>query len=224
MAGARGDTLSLPSFGGAVTESFLDTVYNATSPDELSRAYDQWAQTYDTDMAEVGYRHPAVASALLTRHLPIGAAPILDAGAGTGLMGDLLGTLGYPVVDALDASPGMLAIARSKNAYRELHHAFLGQRLPFDDGRYAAAVSTGVFTAGHVGAEGIPDLCRVVLPGGPIVLTVKVTVWEDGFAAFLERSETDGAIRRLETTAEYLSMPSGEETSPCLGVVFSPTR
>jgi SAM-dependent methyltransferase len=207
-----------------VTESFLDTVYNATNPDELSRAYDQWAQTYDNDMAEVGYRHPTVATALLARYAPAGASPILDAGAGTGLIGELLGTLGYPVVDALDASPGMLEIARRKNAYRELHHGFLGQPLPFDDDRYAAAVSTGVFTAGHVGAEGIPELCRVVRPGGPIVLTVKLTVWEDGFAEALDRSQADGAIQRLEVTSQYLSMPAGEETSPCLGVVFSPSR
>jgi SAM-dependent methyltransferase len=207
-----------------VTESFLDTVYNATSPDELSAAYDQWARTYDNDMAEVGYRHPTMASALLTRYAPAGTSPILDAGAGTGLMGELLGTLGYPVVDALDASPGMLEIARRKNAYRELHHAFLGQPLPFADGRYAAAVSTGVFTAGHVGAEGIPELCRVVRAGGPIVLTVKVTVWEDGFAQFLDAREAEGTIRRLEVTPQYLSMPAGEETSPCLGVVFSPLR
>jgi SAM-dependent methyltransferase len=207
-----------------VTESFLDTVYNATNPEELSQAYDQWAQTYDNDMAEVGYRHPTVASALLARYAPIGTSPILDAGAGTGLMGELLGTLGYPVVDALDASPGMLEIARRKNTYRELHHAFLGQPLPFPDDSYGAAVSTGVFTAGHVGAEGIPELCRVVRPDGPIVLTVKLTVWEDGFAEFLDRCAADGSIRRLELTAQYLSMPAGEETSPCLGVVFTPTR
>lgn len=206
-----------------MTESFLDTVYSATNPDELSRAYDQWAQTYDDDMAEVGYRHPTVATALLARYAPVGTSPILDAGAGTGLIGELLGTLGYPDVDALDASPGMLAIAARKQVYRELHHAFLGPRLPFEDDRYAAAVSTGVFTAGHVGAEGIPELCRVVRPGGPIVLTVKVTVWESGIAEFLQRNEAGGLIRRLETTSEYLSMPQGEETSPCLGVVFCAT-
>jgi SAM-dependent methyltransferase len=206
-----------------VTESHLDTVYNATSPDELSQAYDQWAQSYDSDMAEVGYRHPAVALALLSRHVPRGTGPILDAGAGTGLIGELLGIVGYPVVDALDASPGMLELARAKSVYRELHHAYLGERLPFEDGRYAVAVSTGVFTAGHVGVEGLPELCRVVRADGHVVLTVKVTVWESGFADFLGRCENDGAIRLLETTQHYASMPAGVEVSPCLGVVFSPT-
>jgi len=201
-----------------VTESRLDAVYGAKTTDELSSAYDEWAESYDTDMGEVGYRHPSVALGLLTRHLPRGSSPILDAGAGTGLAGELLGTMGYPDVDALDASEGMLCIARSKNTYREFYHAFLGQPLPFQDDRYAAAISTGVFTAGHVGVEGLPELFRVVRPGGLIVLTVKVTVWEAGFEEYLRRSEEDEVIAVVEVTPSYASMPSGSETSPCVGV------
>ena len=202
-----------------MTQSRLDAVYGATSPDELSQAYDQWAQSYDDDMAEVGYRHPSVGLALLARHLPSGSSPVLDAGAGTGLVGELLGVMGYPEIDALDASEGMLEIARRKSVYRELHHAFLGQPLPFDDGRYAAAVSTGVFTAGHVGVEGLPELFRVVRPSGLIVLTVKVTIWHDGFESYLREREADATIELVEVTPNYASMPSGEETSPCVGVV-----
>ena len=203
-----------------MAESRLDAVYGATSAAELSSAYDDWADSYDADMAEVGYRHPAVALALLTRHLPIGSVPVLDAGAGTGLVGELLGTMGYPQVDALDASMGMLEVARGKNAYRELHHAFLGELLPFEDGKYVAAVSTGVFTAGHVGVEGLPELFRVVRPGGLLVLTVKGTLWESGFERYLARREIDGAIRLLEATPSYASMPAGATRSPCLGVVL----
>lgn len=204
-----------------MAESRLDAVYSATSPDELSKAYDKWADSYDSDMAEVGYRHPAVAFALLTRYLPAGSTPVLDAGAGTGLVGELLGTLGYPQVDALDGSPGMLEIARSKGAYRELHHAFLGEPLSFEDGRYAAAVSTGVFTTGHVGVEGLPELFRVVRADGLIVLTVKVTLWESGFSEHLHRCEADQIIRMLEVTPHYASMPAGSVTSPCVGVAFT---
>ncbi len=203
-----------------MAESKLDAVYGATSPTELASAYDEWAASYDSDMAEVGYRHPAVALALLTRHLPIGSAPILDAGAGTGLFGALLGIVGYPEVDALDASTGMLEVARSKNTYRELHHAFLGETLAFEDGKYAAIVSTGVFTAGHVGVEGLPELFRVTRPGGLIVLTVKMTLWESGFAEYLAQAEADGQIRTLDVTPSYASMPTGSVTSPCVGVVL----
>jgi predicted TPR repeat methyltransferase len=203
-----------------MAESRLEAVYGATSPEELSRAYDQWADSYDADMAEVGYRHPAVALGLLTRYLPAGSAPVLDAGAGTGLVGELLGTLGYPEIDALDASPGMLEIARSKKAYRELHHAFLGEPLAFEDGRYAAAVSTGVFTTGHVGVEGLPELFRVVRAGGLIVLSVKETLWESGLREYLSQCQGDGVLQMEEVTPSYASMPAGAVTSPCVGVAL----
>ena len=83
----------------------------------------------------------------------------------------------------------------SKGVYRQLHHAFLGQPLPFDDGRYAAAISTGTFTAGHVGVEGLPELFRVVRPGGLVVLSVKMTVWDDGFG-----DEVDGESARAPSS------------------------
>jgi predicted TPR repeat methyltransferase len=203
-----------------MTQSRLDAVYGATSRAQLQDAYDKWAESYDSDMSEVGYRHPSVALALLSRHLPAGAAPILDAGAGTGLVGELLGVLGYPEVDALDASEGMLAIAREKQVYRELRHAYLGEPLPFETNGYAAAVSTGVFTAGHVGVEGLPELFRVVRPSGLIILSVKVTVWQDGFEAYLKERADAATITLEEVTPAYESMPSGIETSPCLGVVM----
>ena len=205
-------------------QSRLDAVYHATTTEELSVAYDEWARSYDSDMALVGYRHPAVGVSLLVRHLPKDAGPLLDAGAGTGLVGELLAVLGYSDVDALDASEGMLEVARSKGVYRAFHHAFLGQPLPFEDGHYAAVISTGTFTAGHVGVEGLPELFRVVRPQGLIVLSVKVSVWDAGFGDEVASRERDGAIELVEVTPSYASMPSGEETSPCVGIVMRVLR
>lgn len=202
------------------TQSRLDAVYHATTTEELSQAYDEWAESYDTDMALVGYRHPGVGVSLIARYLAAGDGPVLDAGAGTGLVGELLTVLGYPDLEALDASEGMLEVAGSKGVYRQLHHAFLGQPLPLDAGRYAAAISTGTFTAGHVGIEGLPELFRVVRPAGLVVLSVKMTVWDDGFRAEVERRAREGTIELVEVTSAYASMPSGEETSPCVGVVM----
>ena len=80
-------------------------------------------------MAAAGYRHPSIGLGLIARHLPRGAQPLLDAGAGTGLLGDWLGILGYPHVEALDISRGMLAVAQRKGAYKALHLLAL-ERLP----------------------------------------------------------------------------------------------
>ncbi len=138
------------------------------------RIYDGWAETYDAEMAKAGYRHPSICLALLARHLPRGAAPLLDAGAGTGLIGEWLGIIGYPHVEALDLSEGMLAVAARKGDLQGAPPVWrLGGPLPFADGAFAGIISAGVFTTGHVGAEALDELIRICRPGGVIVLTVK---------------------------------------------------
>ena len=102
----------------------LDAVYAATSAAEIARTYDAWAATYDAEMAALGYRHPTICLALLARHLPPGG-PVLDAGAGTGLLGEWLKLTGYAPVEAVDLSPGMLAVAAAKGVYDRLEQGDL---------------------------------------------------------------------------------------------------
>ena len=71
-------------------DGHLGAVYAAKAPHEVAAVYDAWAQSYDLEMARAGYRHPSVGLALLSRHAPRGAGPVLDAGCGTGLLGDWL--------------------------------------------------------------------------------------------------------------------------------------
>lgn len=201
-------------------DGHLGTVYAATDPAEVAAAYNKWAETYDAEMAQSGYRHPSVCLALLARHLPRGAAPLLDAGVGTGMIGDWLGIVGYPDVEGLDISAGMLAVAARKGNYRALHRATLGQVLPFEDGYFAGIVSTGVFTTGHVGAEALPELMRICRKGGVMVITVKDTVWDAGFAAALTDLVAARQVVMLEETAPYVSMPGEAGTMPgrCVAV------
>lgn len=207
MAGGR--------HGGA-----LGAVYDAKAPEEVAALYDGWAATYDAEMAAAGYRHPSICLALIARHLPRGSAPLLDAGAGTGLVGEWLGIMGYPHVEALDISEGMLAQAKRKGAYKAFHRLALGGPLPFRDGHFAGIVSAGVFTTGHVGPEGLPELIRITAPGGVIVLTIKNTLWEQGFAGCIAELEGAGAVSRLEETQPYVSMPGEVGTVPSRGLVL----
>lgn len=200
-------------------DGHLGAVYGAGSPAEVAALYDAWAATYDAEMARAGYRHPAIGMALLARHLPRGAGPVLDAGAGTGLVGEWLGLIGYPRIEALDISEGMLAVARAKGVYTAFHCLALGGALPFADGAYAGVISTGVFTTGHVGAEALPELIRICRPGGVIVLTVKEALWAagpegTGVGAAVAGLVAAGRITVLETTAPYVSMPGEAGTSP----------
>lgn len=201
-------------------EGALGQVYSAKKPEEVAALYDRWADTYDAEMAAAGYRHPSIALALLARHLPRGATPVLDAGCGTGLVGEWLGIVGYPEIEGLDISAGMLERARAKGAYSKLHNLALGGPLPFADGHFAGIVSAGVFTTGHVGAEGLDELIRICRKGGAIVLTVKNTLWEGGFAARIAELEAQGMIARAEETEPYVSMPGEVGTVPSRAVVL----
>jgi len=167
------------------TGNHLDNVYASKSADEVAKGYDRWAETYDQDMGASGYRHPTICLALISRYIKTDHAAILDAGAGTGLIGEWLRIIGYRELVALDASDGML-----------------------DDDRFTGAVSAGVFTLGHVGPEGLDDLLRVVRRGGFIVLTVKDRLLaETDFRQHVDKLCGDGYCRLVEETPSYISIP-----------------
>lgn len=198
----------------------LGAVYQAKQPEEIAALYDRWADTYEAEMSAAGYRHPTICLALLARHLPRGAAPLLDAGCGTGLMGEWLGILGYPHVEGLDISEGMLAKATRKKVYAALHRLPIGTALPFADGHFAGIVSAGVFTSGHVGVEGLDELVRICRPGGAIVLTVKDTLWDAGFSDAVAALAARGLVSVAEETQPYVSMPNEPGTVPSRGLVL----
>jgi ubiquinone/menaquinone biosynthesis C-methylase UbiE len=201
-------------------EGLLGEVYKSTSTQDVAAIYDKWAKTYDAEMAAAGYRHPSICLALLSRHLPKTNAPILDAGAGTGLIGEWLQIMGYPNVEALDISKGMLAVAATKNCYSKFHNQALGTTLPFPTAHYAGVISSGVFTSGHVGAEGLDELIRITKPGGVIVLTVKDSLWQTGFEKRVIDFEQQNKIKRTEETKPYISMPGEKGTTPSRGLVL----
>ena len=205
---------------GAKHDGFLGAVYDSRSTTDVAALYDKWAATYDAEMAQAGYRHPTICLALLARHLPKGTAPLLDAGAGTGLIGEWLQIMGYPQVEALDISEGMLKVAETKGCYCAFHVLALGGPLPFADDSYGGVISAGVFTSGHVGAEGLDELIRITRPGGIIVLTVKNTLWEAGFAERVAALESEGRVSRAEETEPYVSMPGEIGTTPSRGLVL----
>lgn len=192
----------------------LGAAYQAERPEDIARVYDEWAESYDQDMSLAGYRHPAISLAILARHVPKSATAVLDAGAGTGLIGEWLAIAGYSHVEALDISSGMLRVAASKGVYKALHEAALGGTLPFADDCFDAIISAGVFTSGHVGVEGLDDLLRICRPGGVIVLTVKEKLWQSGFSKRVAELETVRCCVLDDDTGPYVSMPGEAGTTP----------
>jgi len=88
------------------------------SNQELARRYDQCAEDYDAALKrDFEYRAPEVTAEFFARYVP-GEAMILDAGAGTGMVGEVLTKLGYANLVAMDLSQGMLEVTRQKNVYQ----------------------------------------------------------------------------------------------------------
>ena len=158
-------------------------------------------------MKGVGYTHPAMTAALYTRHQPAGDMPMLDAGAGTGIMGEILPAQGYPVIEGFDISPGMLARAEKKNLYLDLKHGVLGERLDYPDDSYAGVTASGVFTEGHAPLDGLDELVRVVKPGGHVVFSVARIYLGDQIETKAKALEDAGKWRRVGTSGLYDSTP-----------------
>jgi len=189
----------------------LHKVYASESADESAAIYDGWSGDYEAHMAQSGYTHPAMVAAMLTRNQPPGDDPVLDAGTGTGIMGQLLTALGYPNVTGFDASTGMLAEARKKGLYRELSEQRLGEPLAFADDTFAATVSSGVFTQGHAPLDGLDELVRVTQSGGHIVFSVSRTYLGEMIESKAKALADAGKWRSAGISGRYDSAPLADD-------------
>lgn len=197
-----------PLVGKADTDQWIEKVYAATSDAALRGLYDEWAASYDADMQQVGYLHVPVITGLVARHLPSRAAAILDAGVGTGAIGNILSILGYNNLSGLDMSEGMLAQAKARGCYVDLRLGVLGVRLDFSDGAFDGIISTGTFTNGHAPAAAFDELVRVLEPGGFLMFTVGTVIWEEhGFQEKLDGFVGRKILHMVEQTPIYRPMP-----------------
>ena len=181
-------------------EQFLRDAYALETQADTQAFYERWAEEYDAQLQRgLHYLAPREVAETLAGRLGVTEAPILDVGCGTGLTGACLRELGFTTIDGLDFSRAMLAKAGQKMIYRRLIEADLHAALPIDDAAYAALVSSGTFTLGHVGPEPLDGLLRVLEPGGLLVCTVHEKVWDSqGFAAKFDALEGAGSIRTVE--------------------------
>lgn len=155
----------------------LDRAYALRTPEDSVRYYRDWAESYDKDFAAgMDYRGPAaVAAAFAARG---GAGPVLDVGAGTGLVAEALARAGIGPVDGIDISAEMLAVAAAKGVYRATIRADLTRVLPIENSVYSGVISAGTFTHGHLGPEAFDELLRVAAPGAIFAATIHSGVYE----------------------------------------------
>ena len=151
----------------------LDDAYSLQTPDDSIKLYKKWAQTYDEDFAKnYNYLSPQKISNFFLEYSKITDTPVLDVGAGTGLVGELLNVRNKKELIGIDISSEMLQQAKQKNCYSSLIEADITKNIPLKDNSIGAVISAGTFTHGHVGPDAFDELLRIAKPGGLFVLSI----------------------------------------------------
>jgi len=163
----------------------LDGAYSLKSPKDSVDLYRQWAPSYDADFAaEMDYIYPAAVADVFAEYADVQDEPVLDVGAGTGLVGAALSTQRQRAIDGLDISAEMLCVAMRKGHYRAVHVADLTGVIDLPDGHYGGIISAGTFTHGHVGPQAFDELLRLAAPNALFVIGINAAVFRDlGFDA-----------------------------------------
>jgi SAM-dependent methyltransferase len=186
-------------------------IYSSRDNKELEDRYDIWAKDYDEDLDDgFGWIGPQRAVEFLIKYVKKDER-ILDAGAGTGLVGELLKKQGYNDLVAMDISGGMLEEARKKNAYREFNQMVMGEPLDYKTDSFDAVISVGVLTVGHAPAGSLDELVRITKPDGYIVFSLRPDVYRDsGFKDKQDDLEVKGKWKLVEVSEEFQPLPKGE--------------
>ena len=146
--------------------SFLNKAYTARDAGETRALYDDWAASYEADITAQGYATPARCAAALRKYVQDTDVPVLDFGCGTGLSGQALRDAGFDVIDGVDLSSEMLALAQDKAIYRSLTRIKGGKTLPFADGTYSLIAAVGAIGSGAAPAGMLHTLMRKLPKGG----------------------------------------------------------
>jgi SAM-dependent methyltransferase len=188
----------------------LDRLYGAPDLDALRGEYDRIAGLYDSGVgADMEYASPRAVAEVARRLLEPEAA-VLDAGAGTGLLGVELARAGFERLDALDMSGGMLGQAERKGVYRDLRLGTLGDRLDYETASYDGVVCAGVLTTGHAPSRSLDELVRVTRPGGHVIFTLRSDTALPGFDDKMVELERAGRWALVDRGDEFQALPKGE--------------
>ena len=176
-------------------------------PRKLRAFYDDWAKNYDIDTTGSGYSGPQIAAKLFHQfHRSEGQAvcysfDILDAGCGTGFVGEALAKLGYEQIDGFDLSEAMAQKATETGSYREVKGGIdmMLAAQTYTPRSYAGVLSIGVFTLGHVPPEALHVLIELLSPGGLLVVSTRSHYYDQSnFQEVVDTLIADGRLQLLK--------------------------
>lgn len=148
----------------------LTSVIGGEDPNNTSKMYNNWSETYEQGMAEVKYFGPTKLMEFFDRLQVPKGGKILDFGAGTGGIGRELAKLGYTDIHAVDGAESMLAKAKAEGNYKSYTHLLFqpDSKLPFADNEFDCVLLAGVFAPGHLPIVALHEVCRVTKVGGVV--------------------------------------------------------
>lgn len=199
-------------------KEFRERVLNASGKDELKEAYSEWAEHYDSELSNtMDYVAPVYTGKLLQKYLGHKMATILDAGCGTGLVGEYLHPVDNYKIEGLDYSPDMLEKAREKKVYKKLFQGDLTSQLNLVDDYYDAVISVGTFTCAHVGPEAFDEFLRITRPGGYICFSVREEAWvQDNYQRRIAEIKNSGLWIQLEINSTDYIKSEGSRCKICI--------
>lgn len=177
----------------------LNDAYAVETPADNIKLYRDWAETYDSEFAAPrGYIYPARIAEIFSQLASENHQPILDVGAGTGLVAEALTVHTSAPIDGIDISEEMLKVSETKGVYRQLIHADLTGDLNIASHSYGAIVSAGTFTLGHVGPEALYKLLEIAKPGALFVIGINGIAFDKyGFGSTIATLSADAMITDL---------------------------
>ena len=140
----------------------------------VEKTFDSFAASFESKLAKLSYRAPALVSAMLddagleaSRSLDV-----LDAGCGTGLCGPLVARYARRLV-GIDLSAGMLAQAREKHVYDALEQAELTGYLRDHVDAFDVIVSADTLVYFGALEDVVAAAAGALRPGGLFVFTLE---------------------------------------------------
>ena len=203
------------------TKNMIATIYDtlhAADLDELEGIYKNWASDYESDVINLaGYVGHLITSELLLNYLRNTESTVLDAGCGTGLVGEILYKNNFRNIDGVDFSQEMLNIAHQKNIYQSLKLVDLTKKLDYENNSFDAVICAGTFTCGHVGPEALREMVRITKQGGYICFTVRKQEWEASpYLQIMNDLEKNESWSKLELLTKKYNVKEGVSCQLCL--------
>ena len=203
------------------TKNMITTIYDtlhAADLDELEGIYKNWASDYESDVINLaGYVGHLITSDLLLNYLRNTESTVLDAGCGTGLVGEILYKNNFRNIDGVDFSQEMLNIAHQKNIYQSLKLVDLTKKLVYENNSFDAVICAGTFTCGHVGPEALREMVRITKQGGYICFTVRKQEWEASpYLQIMSELEKNKSWHKLEFVTKEYNVKEGASCQLCL--------